>query len=218
MLGGMSLVEQLMGIESSLPADWADARLVLTVDDSSKAERVAAVLASFAPGRLGSQVRFSVPRGGGRLDQMRRLLRQLDREGVAGKLELLTSAQRSPETTAPRVAWPAAADAWDAALATLPADWSDLYVQVDLASSDFLERGALLLGPTNPARYGGEVGFRLRVARNFGYGASPEMTRRCLERLDEEGIRARVQILRALSDTAPVVTQGPVWYVDGKAV
>ena len=44
------------------------------------------------------------------------------------------------------------------------------------------------------------------------------MTRRCFERLDEEEIRARVQILRALSDTNPVATQGPVWYVEGKAV
>jgi hypothetical protein len=219
MLGGMSLVEQFQAIQEGLPADWADARLVLTLDDATKAERASAVVASFAAGRLGSQVRFTVPRGGGRLDQARRLLHQLDRERVAGKLELLTSAQLAPETTtAPRIAWPAAAEAWDAALAALPEDWSDLYVQVDLASSDFLERGALLLGPVNPARYGGEVGFRFRVARTSGYGASPQMTRRCLERLDEEGIRARVQILRALSDTEHVVTQGPVWYVDGKAV
>lgn len=220
MLGAVALVEHFREIESRLPEDWADARLVLTVDDASRAERAAAVLASFAPGRLGTQVRFSVPRGGGRLDQLRRLLRQLDRERIRGKLELVTSAQRSPEreVAAPRIAWRPAAEAWDAALTALPEDWSDLYVQVDLASSDFLERGALLLGPVNPARYGGEVGFRFRVARNFGYGASPEMTRRCLERLDEEGIRARVQILRALSDTRAVATQGPVWYVEGKAV
>jgi hypothetical protein len=44
------------------------------------------------------------------------------------------------------------------------------------------------------------------------------MARRCLERLDEVGIGARVEILRALSDTKPVLTQGPVWYLEGKAV
>jgi hypothetical protein len=44
------------------------------------------------------------------------------------------------------------------------------------------------------------------------------MTRRCLERLAEENIRGTVQILRALSDTRPVYTQGPVWYVGGRAV
>jgi hypothetical protein len=56
------------------------------------------------------------------------------------------------------------------------------------------------------------------VARQFGYGASPGMTRRCLARLDEERITGRVEILRALSDTRPVGTQGPVWRVGGRAV
>ena len=44
------------------------------------------------------------------------------------------------------------------------------------------------------------------------------MTRRCLARADGEGITGRVSILRALSDTHNVDTQGPVWYVEGKAV
>jgi hypothetical protein len=44
------------------------------------------------------------------------------------------------------------------------------------------------------------------------------MVHRCLERLDEEGIRGRVRILRALSDTQPVGTQGPVWRVGGRSV
>jgi hypothetical protein len=89
---------------------------------------------------------------------------------------------------------------------------------VELLSSDYLERAALLLAPLNPARYGGKPGFRCRVARRFGYGASPEMTIRCFERLDEEGIRGRVAVLRALSDTRPLQTQGPVWYVGGRSV
>ena len=44
------------------------------------------------------------------------------------------------------------------------------------------------------------------------------MTRRCFERLDTEGIGARVTILHALADTKPVMTQGPVWYLDGGPV
>jgi hypothetical protein len=44
------------------------------------------------------------------------------------------------------------------------------------------------------------------------------MTRRCLERVDQEGIRGELRILRVLSDTHPVATQGPVWYVDGRSV
>ena len=107
---------------------------------------------------------------------------------------------------------------WQQALASLPADWSDLYAEIELDSSDYLERGALLLAPVNPARVKGGSGYRFRVARRFGYGASAEMTHRCLERLDGEGISGSFRVLRALSDTKPVSTQGPVWYVGGRAV
>jgi len=209
---------QFRELESRLPSDWSDARLVFTLDDAGSAERAASLLGSFAPGRVGGQLRFSAPRRGGRLDQMRRVLASIDREGIGGKLELVTSSQAAPTVERPRIAWSPAAEGWDSALAALPEDWSDLYVQIELASSDFLDRAALLMAPLNPARHGDAVEFRFRVARLAGYGTSPAMTRRCLERLDENGIRARIEILRALSDTRSVATQGPVWYVEGKAV
>ena len=215
----MAIAEQFRELEAQLPTDWSDARFVLSVDDTSKAARAASLLSPFAPGRIGGQVRFAVPRHGGRLDHARQLLARIDAERIHGTLELVTSSQASGEVSADlRVGWPPAAEQWDTATANLPGDWSDIYAQVEVASSDFLEPGALLLGPLNPARYGGAVGFRFRVARLQGYGASPAMTRRCLERLDEEGIGARVEILHALSDTKPVLTQGPVWYREGKAV
>jgi hypothetical protein len=44
------------------------------------------------------------------------------------------------------------------------------------------------------------------------------MATRCSERCDEEGITGEVEILRVLSDTNPVGTQGPVWLVGGRAV
>src|SRR5207253_1228566 len=100
----------------------------------------------------------------------------------------------------------------------LPADWSDLYAEVRFTSTHYVERAALLLAPVNPARYGGPNALRFRCARTFGYGVSPEMAGRCLERCDEEGITGEVEILRVLSDTYPVATQGPVWYVGGHAV
>jgi hypothetical protein len=74
------------------------------------------------------------------------------------------------------------------------------------------------LAPVNPTRVEGRLAFRFRVARQFGYGASAGMARRCLERLEAEGIRGELRILNALSDTKPVYTQGPVWYVGGRAV
>jgi hypothetical protein len=217
-LGRVRIAEQFRELESRLPADWADVRLVLNVEDAGRAERAASLLTPFAPGRVGGQVRFSVSRRGGRLDQTRRLLERIDREGITGSLELVTSSLDVPEVAAEsRATWPPAAEQWDAAVAALPEDWTDVYAQVELASSDFLDRGALLMGPVNPARYGDSAGFRFRVG-TYGYGAAPEMARRCLERLDEAGIDARVEILHALSDTKPVLTQGPVWYLEGKAV
>ena len=68
------------------------------------------------------------------------------------------------------------------------------------------------------SRVAGCAAFRFRVARRFGYGASSEMTGRCFERLDAEGIPARLTLLHVLSDTHNVATQGPVWRVAGKAV
>ena len=66
--------------------------------------------------------------------------------------------------------------------------------------------------------YGGLPGFRFRASRSFGYGTSPEMSRRCFERLDAERIGGTVRVLYALSDTHPVGTQGPVFRVEGRAV
>ena len=42
------------------------------------------------------------------------------------------------------------------------------------------------------------------------------MVRRCFQRLDDAGIPGELRVLHALSDTHPVGTQGPVWYVGGK--
>jgi len=145
-----------------------------------------------------------------------RLLGRIDGERIEAALELADVTEAAAQAPARRRL--RLGEEWDSLLAALPADWSDLWAEVELTSSDYLERGALLLAPVNPARAGKRLAYRFRVARRFGYGASAEMTHRCLERLDEEGITGEVRILRALSDTKPVATQGPVWYVGGKAV
>ena len=213
----MALVDQWRTVEGRLPQDWGDARLLLTIADEGDCDRAAALLGPANPGRRGKQIRFFSARGGRGLgpDAIRRLLRRLDDEGISGNLELL-GATAAPETALPIRA--SLAEAWEGELARLPADWSDLYGEIQLDSTDYLERGALLMAPLNPARYAGERGFRFRCARTFGYGASPTMARRCFERLDQEGITGRVRILRVLSDSRPVATQGPVWYVEGRSV
>jgi hypothetical protein len=205
-------------IERGLPEDWRDARLLLRVSDPAQAERAAAMLTPLMPGRNGNEIRFYAARRGAGAgpDAVARLLGRLDREGIRGELELVSAQKPEPDVLA--VEAPRLVQAWEQALATLPPDWSDLYVELELTSTDHLEGAALLLSPVNPARYGGKPSFRFRVARRFGYGASPDVVRRCLEHLDSDAIKGQVRILRVLSDTDPVSTQGPVWYVEGKAV
>jgi hypothetical protein len=211
------LVDQWEEIYSTLPSGWDDARFLLTIPDEGDCDRAAALLGPANPGRRGKQIHFFAARRGRGpgADAIRRLLRRLDREGIGGELDLLGSTA-APDAE-PR-SGPGLAEAWDDQLAALPSDWSDLYAEVQLDSTDYLERGALLMAPLNPSRYGGETGFRFRCARSFGYGAAPEMVRRCFERLVRERITGRVRVLRALSDSRPVATQGPVWYVGGRSV
>ncbi len=107
---------------------------------------------------------------------------------------------------------------WDAALATLPPDWSDLLCGLELESSDLLPRAALLCAPLNPTRDTDAVGFVFRCAQRAGFGVSPSMARRCFERLDGELIPARVAIRRVLADARNVDTQGVVWPIDGRVL
>lgn len=215
----MRLVAQWRRIDSELPTGWRDARLSLTVPDSSQLARAAALLGPANPGRSGDALLFATSRGGTGVgpDAVGRLLERLDGERIAGTLALLASTEAAVPEPEEAAGFTLAA-AWETALATLPADWSDLLCDLEVVSTDYLQRAALLLSPLNPTRDPAKVAFRFRVARRFGYGASPQMVRRCLERVDEDGIRGRVSILRALSDTHNVATQGPVWYVGGKPV
>lgn len=214
----MRLVEQWQAVEQGLDPSWSDARLVLTLADDARCERAAALLGPAAPGRLGRTVRFTAARRGAGVgpEGIRRLLRRLDEEGIGGTLALEASGEAAPE---PAISRPTLTTAWDAALAVLPSDWSDLLCELELTSTDHLDRAALLLAPINPLRQGtGRPGFRFRCARNAGYGAAEEMVRRCLERLGSEGIHGEVRVRRALSDSHHVGTQGPVWYIGGRPV
>ena len=212
----MLVARQWREIEGTLPEGWSEARLLLSLDRSDL-DRAAALLGPLNPGRATGSLRFTSVRQGGAAgpEAVRRLLRRLDREGVHGELELLRADEAE---VVERAGDPTLAAGWEAALATLPSDWSDLYVEVGLRSSDHLPRAALLMAPLNPARVPDRLAFRFRAARLAGYGAAPQMVQRCLERCDEERIRGELSVLRVLSDTRHVATQGPVWYVGGKPV
>jgi hypothetical protein len=213
----MGLVEQWIDIEHGLDPKWQDARLDLVVDDETTVARVAALLGPAGPGRVGRAVRFTTARGGAMVgpEAVRRMLKRIDNERIGGTLTLVSSGEAAPT---PVIARASLAAEWDAAVAVLPSDWSDLLCELELTSSDHIDRAALLTAPLNPIQGTGRPGFRFRCANSFGYGASSGMVRRCLARLDEERIPGEVRILRAMSDTHPVATQGPVWRIGERAV
>ena len=211
----MRLVWQWIQIERELPESWTEARVVLTVAERD-VDRAAALLGGVNPLRRGNTLQlFASRRGGLGPEACRRALLRLDRQGISGTLEL---AGVTESDAAPDRARVSLGVQWDAAVATLPADWSDMLAEIELRSSDHLERAALLASPLNPTRPGKALALRFRVARRFGYGVSATMARRCLARLDEEAIRGELHVLHVLCDTNPMETQGPVWRVGGRVV
>jgi hypothetical protein len=222
----VALAERFDEMLQGLPRGWTLAHVDLTLEEPAEADRAALILAPATPGRSGGSFYFYVHGGPEGLaptpEIVRRVLGRLDDEGIRGRLKLVSqeAAPSGPPAQRPereRRGHTLAAQ-WDELLQRLPSDWSDLYAEIELDSSDFLDRGALLLAPVNPARFGGPLTFRFRCARVRGYGVAPEMARRCLERLYAERITGTVRALRVLSETQHVATQGPVWYVGGKSV
>jgi hypothetical protein len=211
----VSVAEQWNTIGSNLPEGWARAQLRLELGDLDAADRAAAMLGPVGPYRAAPTVLlFSVARDGSSAspDSLARLLRNVP----SGTL-VLSGSQAAPERAPARHVESLTAS-WDRAVAGLPADWSDLFVELQLTSTDFVERAAVLCVQCNPRRDGKRAALRFRCARVRGYGVSPEMARRCLERCDAERIEGSITILRALSDTKPVATQGPVWIAEGKTI
>ena len=220
----MALAERVDEIVRGLPRGWERARLEVTVEEDEDGDRAALILGPATPGRTGTSFTIYVHGGTRRLaptpELVRRVVARLDSEGIRARVRLAghEDAAEVPAPPEARRADGSLAGSWDSLVSRLPPDWSDLYAEVELDSTDFVERGALLLAPVNPARHGGAATFRFRCASSKGYGVAAGMARRSLERLDEEGITGRVRALRVLSDTSSVFTQGPVWRVDGRSV
>jgi hypothetical protein len=214
----MRAADQWATLAESLGEDWAEVRLVFT-PEGSPAE-AAAALAPLGPGRAGDELLLEVRRAGGGPERLRNVLRRLDAKRVWGTLRLLEVERGAQEPVPVAAARPtqSLAGAWDDALAALPPGWSDLLCELELDASDLLPRAALLGAPLNPTRNPNARALRFRVAGKQGYGTSPGMARRCLERMDGDGITGRIHVLNALSDTENVVTQGPVWRVEGRSV
>ncbi len=219
----MTLGERLLEILDSLPAAWADATLVVGVESEEDADRAALVLGPLSPGRRGRTFRITVSSSGldgPSVDAARRALDRLESEGIDARLTLPGTAAFRVQPAAAVLAPAGLAASWDEVARALPEDWSDLYLEVALGSSDEIERAALLCSPVNPflVESSGRPALKFRTARRSGYGAAPMMVRRCLARLDDEHIAGELRVLRVHSETRHVLTQGPVWRDDGRAV
>jgi hypothetical protein len=213
----MSLVGQWRELEIALPDGWVSVSVQLEIRDPGVAAQASAFLGPAGPHRIGTTLRFLSARDGSAQgpDGIARLLRRLDDERIGGTLTALGSEKavaRIEREVTPLV------DSWDGMLAELPADWSDLVAELRLLSTDYVEHAAVLCIQMNPRRVGDSATFRFRAAHHAGYGVAPQMARRCFERCDEENIRGSITLLRVLSDTHLVSTQGPVWNLDGQTV
>lgn len=220
MLTAVKLVDQWREVEQDLPEDWEETRLRIRTEQPGERGEAARILGPLGVGLVGDELAVTVSRAGGSSgpEAVRRLFGHLDDARVWCILEQAETVVAEREATTPAGAATPAAATWDAALAPLPTDWSDLLCELEIDSSDQLDRVALLCAPVNPARDGDRLAFTFRCARRAGYGVSPAMARRCFERLDGEGIPARARVLRLLSETDNVGTQGTVWLVGGRSL
>jgi hypothetical protein len=212
----MKLVDQWAALEARLPKTWEDVRLRLTTEDPRDLPRAAAALGPLGAGRVDGALVLHIRHRGAAAgpDAARRLFARLDRERIWCVLARDEVAEAAPEREAPRQT---VAASWDGALAQLPPDWTELLCRLEIRGSALLPRAALLCAPINPTRDRAGVGFLFRAGR-LGYGVSLEMARRCFERLDEESIGGEVTVLRVLSDTHPVASQGSSWIVAGRVL
>ena len=208
-------------IEHELGTDWEEAHLMFSVEDPGAVGDAAAVLAPLGPGRAGGELRFQVRREGGGPDKVRNLVGRLDRKRIWGTLTLVDShakASVAPSRVEASGEGMGLVASWDGALAELPPGWRDLLCELELDSTDYLPRAALLGAPLNPTRDPEKIALRFRVTSGVGYGTSPGMARRCLERIEADGITGRVRVLSVLSETGNEATLGPVWRIAGRSV
>ena len=215
----MRTVDQWAQIEEALPPDWSEAQLTFVAEGS--VADAAAVLGPLQPGRVGDALRLHVARAEGGVERARNIFRRLDGRRIWGTLELIGAIEDvvpGPTAEATLTSRASLARSWDAAVAELPPDWSDILCVLELDSSDHLPRAALLGAPMNPSRVPDELALQFRASGKQGYGVSPQMARRCFERMDSEGITGTISIANGLSDTKNAATQGPVWRLAGRSV
>ena len=121
------------------------------VADDAEAARAAALLGPANATRRGTVIWIHVSRvGGGAVAGSRRPAARAARRGAdrgRARAGRVSRRRRRPGGSAAPTARRAVGRSMDAGC---PTDWSDLSAEIELTSSDYLERGALLLAPVNP--------------------------------------------------------------------
>ena len=200
----MRAADQWAQIEAGLAADWSEVQLSFTPEGS--VADAAAVLGPLQPGRVGTELRLHIQRAEGGVERARNVFRRVDARRIWGTLSVIGVIEdvAPAAVPAPVETTRSLAAQWDEALAELPPDWSDILCVLELDSSDHLPRAALLGAPLNPSRVPGEIALRFRASGKQGYGVSPQMARRCFERMDAEAISGSVSVMYGLSENEQV--------------
>ena len=100
----------------------------------------------------------------------------------------------------------ALADDFQAALDTLPPDWTQFSLDLRIFDEDRYIEAATLLVQINAQPYSKhDWHWRIRVAHEFGHAAAPETVRGTLALLDREGIEGELQARDARAGRVEVV-------------
>lgn len=100
----------------------------------------------------------------------------------------------------------ALAESFEEIVEALPADWTDIELDLRLADEDRYIDAAVLLTQINAQPYSrADWHWRINVAQAFGHAAAPETVRGTLALLDREGIAGELRVRDIHEGRAEVV-------------
>ena len=100
----------------------------------------------------------------------------------------------------------ALADEFQELLDSLPADWTDLELDVRIGDESRYVDAAVVLSVVNAQPYSrADWHWRLLVAHRFGHAAAPETVKGALAKLDAEGIEGEMTLREVREGRAEVV-------------
>ncbi|MGZ5311018.1 MAG: hypothetical protein ACXWF9_01460 [Solirubrobacterales bacterium] len=98
------------------------------------------------------------------------------------------------------------AEDFDAIVASLPEDWTDLELDLRIADEGRYVDAGVMLAQVNAQPYSrADWHWRINVAHRFGHAAAPESVKGILAKLDSEAIGGELRIRNAREGRAEVV-------------